>query len=168
MNLIPEDYVACLKSIKERIQQARFQAVRSVNREMIELYWHIGKEIAERKEKLGWGRAIVEKLSHDLIKSFPGMTGFSTRNLWEMKRFYQKYVDYPILQQLVAEIPWGHHLVILNKVKEMKACEYYLRATIEQNWSRNILLNQINSKAFERRMVNAIRDVLLRVLSLRA
>lgn len=148
--LTSRTYLEFLNSIKSKIHQARFQAAKAVNKELIALYWQIGEEISERQEKFGWGKAIVEKLGQDLMQAFPKVTGFSARNLWDMRRFYQEYAQYPNLRQVVAEIPWGHHLVILNKVKEIDAREYYLQAIMQCGWSRNILLHQINAKAFER------------------
>lgn len=142
-------YLEFLNSIKAKIQQARFRAVRAANKELVDLYWQIGTEIVERQEKMGWGKAVVERLSRDLCRELPGTTGFSTRNLWDMRRFYLEY-RHSNLRQVVAEIPWGQNLVILNGVKEVEAREYYLKATLEMGWSRNVLLNQIKAQAFER------------------
>lgn len=143
-------YFEFLKSIKEKIQKARLSATRSVNREATNLYWQIGREIADRKEKLGWGKSVVERLSKDLRKTFSGTRGFSVQNLWYMHQFYTEYKDHPILQQLAGEISWFSNVMIFSKVKEERAREYYLRATAEMGWSRNVLLNQIEARAYER------------------
>lgn len=144
------DYVEFLNVLKTRIKSARISAARVVNKELISLYWEIGKNIAEKQEQLGWGKAVVERLSHDLKKEFPGTAGFSTRNLWNMKHFYEEYQADPFLQQLVAEIPWGQNLLIMEKVSDPKARHYYIYSTAEMGWSRNILLNQIKANAYER------------------
>ena len=145
------DYAAWLGEVKSRIQSARISVARSVNRDLILLYWDIGRGIVEKQEELGWGESVVEQLSGDLMRAFPQMKGFSPRNLWNMKRFFSTYAIAAIwqqavaklpatglptsnrqqavaksgesevvekLQQLVAEVPWGHNLLILNKQSE--------------------------------------------------
>ena len=87
--------------------------------------------IVEKQEKEGWGKSVVEKLSQDLQKEYPGEGGFSSRNLWDMKRFYEQYASHEKLRQAVAEIPWGHNLLIMSKVKDLKAKEYYITLTKE-------------------------------------
>ena len=180
------EYVEFVKELKCRIQSARISAARAVNRDLILLYWDIGKGIVERQAAMGWGDSVVEALAKDLQKAFPGTSGFSARNLWDMRRFYSAYSDAQFLQQAVAElgqikrskklpqpvagigtvaaqpappeflrqavaeIPWGHHLQILNKVETPAARLYYLRAAAKLGWSRNVLLNQIKAKAYER------------------
>lgn len=184
------EYVEFVTELKQRIASARLHAARAVNQELILLYWDIGQAIVERQEHLGWGESVVEALSADLQKSFPGVSGFSARNLRSMKQFYAAYSDPAIwlqvvaklpketerrigeiwpqaaakmgkatsasatprefLRQVVAEIPWGHHLQILNKVEAPAARLYYLRAAAKLGWSRNVLLNQIKAKAYER------------------
>lgn len=143
-------YADMLRSIKTAVRDSRLRAQRAVNRELIDLYWAIGREIVQRQEAEGWGKSIVERLSSDLCHEFPGTNGFSARNLWDMRRLYEEYADAPELRQLVAEIPWGQNLLILNMVKDVTARTYYLHMTAEQGWSRNILLNQIKGQAYER------------------
>ena len=152
MNQLSEhnDYISFLESIRSQIQSGRIQAAKTVNRELISLYWKIGKEIVEKQEKLGWGKSVVEQLSKDIRKEFDGIRGYSARNLWDMKRFYEQYRDSPKLQQLVAEIPWGHNLLIINKIKQEDAREYYIEASKDCGWSRNVLLNQIKADAYSR------------------
>lgn len=147
-------YAEFLESIKRTIQQARTRAYYSANKELIGLYWKIGKEIAERQEREGWGKSIVERLSRDLRKEFPGVSGYSSQNLWYMRQFYIEYRDHVNLQQLVGEIPWGQNLLILSKVKDIEEKEFYLRMTMKAGWSRNVLLNQIKAKAYERQMMS--------------
>lgn len=106
-------YQSFLREIKAQVTQSWIDAARSVNRSLIGLYWSLGKLIVERQEVLGWGNSVVERLSADLKAEFPKMTGFSPRNLWHIKRFYETYADAPeFLRQLVAEIPWSHNILI--------------------------------------------------------
>jgi len=147
--IIEAGYPALLKEIKERITSARIKASLSINKELIQLYWDIGKMIILRQAKFKWGNNIVEDLAKDLKTEYPDNTGYSSRNLWEMRRFYQAYKDFPILQQLVAEIPWGQNIIIFSKVKDEKEREYYLKATAEMGWSRSVLVHQIKSEAYE-------------------
>jgi len=149
-HLLPSGYGDLLQTVKKRIQESRVLAYRAVNKELIQLYWSIGREIAERQAREGWGKSIVERLSHDLREEFPGTSGFSSQNLWYMRQFYSEYKDHPDLQQLVGEIPWGQNLLILSKVKDKQEREYYLRMTAEMGWSRNVLLNQIKTRAYLR------------------
>lgn len=111
--IVPTDYQAFLHAIKTRVQQAQLHAVLAVNKELILLYWHIGKEILARQTKEGWGTGVIERLSHDLHAAFPQMKGFSPRNLGYMKVFAATYPDETILQQVVAKLPWGHQIALL-------------------------------------------------------
>jgi predicted nuclease of restriction endonuclease-like (RecB) superfamily len=182
---LSRDYVEFITELKQRIVSARLHAARAVNRDLIKLYWDIGRGIVEKQEQLGWGKSIVESLAKDLQKAFPGMRGFSAANIWAMRRFSSEYgrpeflqqlveelapdgskpvpsqrlltnANQPgasaigFLQQLVEEVPWGHHLLLLEKVKPPKARLYYLRATSKLGWSRHVLLNQIKARAYER------------------
>ncbi len=149
-HLLPSGYGDLLQTVKKRIQESRVLAYRAVNKELIQLYWNIGREIAERQAREGWGKSIVERLSHDLRKEFAGTSGFSTPNLWFMRQMYLEYRDYPNLLQLVREIPWGQNITIMTKVKNVQEREYYLRMTAEMGWSRNVLLNQIKTRAYLR------------------
>lgn len=181
-NVIPFEYKQLLNEIKSRIKSSQVKAALAVNRSLILLYWSIGKLISEKQAEHSWGSQIIEQLSNDLKAEFPGVSGFSARNLWEARRFYLFYsneilrqlvaeLELPktirgdwttevfednenqeviILQQLVAEIPWGHHLLILNKVNDPEAALFYICQTIENNWSRSVLALQIEQKLFDR------------------
>ena len=182
------EYLQFIENLKTRVISARISAARAVNCDLILLYWDIGRGIVEKQQVLGWGESVVEMVSADLRQAFPRITGFSPRNLRDMKRLYLSYTDEAIwrqvvakltgtattgdtiirrqtvakrenvgaavstefLQQLVAEIPWGHNLLILNKLTDPAARLYYLRATARFGWSRNVLLNQIKAGAYER------------------
>lgn len=145
-----QHYLAFLDDIKSEIRKARVQVARAANRELIQLYWTLGKAIADKQEQLGWGKSVVEQLARDLKNNFEGRRGFSTQNLWYMRQFYTEYQDDVNLQQLVGEIPWGQNLTIMSKVKDRDARNYYLKATLEMGWSRNVLIHQIKSQAYER------------------
>lgn len=144
-----QDYVSFLQEIKGRILESRVKVSKSVNRTFIELYWFIGKMIVEKQQELGWGRSVVELLSKDLKFSFPEMTGFSPQNLWIVRKFYIEYQNSAFLQQLVVEIPWGHNVLIMQKIKEEDERRYYLECTEKFGWTRIVLLNQIKAKAYQ-------------------
>lgn len=148
-------YADLLRQIKAAVHASRQRAQRTVNRELIDLYWTIGSRILERQEQESWGRAVVEQLSRDLREEFPGVQGFSAPNLWFMRQMCQEYQGEPNLLQLVREIPWGQNISIMTKVKDPAARAYYLRMTAEQGWSRNVLLNQIKGQAYERHQLAA-------------
>ena len=162
-------YDAFVAELKTRIAAARVSVARHVNSELVNLYWDIGQSIVEKQSAEGWGESVVERLSLDLRLAFPQARGFSARNLWDMRRFYAAYsaahflrqlaaepshrrqgTSDQLLRQLVAEIPWGHHLLVLNKAEHPAARFYYLQATARFGWSRAVLLNQIKARAYER------------------
>ncbi len=147
VKILKSDYLPFLEEIKAKIKSSRIQAYRRVNKEIILLYWDIGKKIVERQEQFGWGKSVVEKLSTDLKKEFPGLSGYSARNLWEMRRLYIEYKDNENLQRLVAEIPWGQNMVIMSRVKSHKEREFYIQKTIEFGWTRDVLIHQIEAGA---------------------
>lgn len=144
------DYGPFLQALKERIQNARVRAMLSVNHELILLYWEIGREILDRQEVQGWGSKVVERLSRDLRQAFPEMKGLSPRNVKYMRLLAETYKDERFVQQLVAQIPWGHNIRILDKAKSQDEREFYIKGTINNGWSRNILSLQIESKLYER------------------
>jgi predicted nuclease of restriction endonuclease-like (RecB) superfamily len=112
-----KEYLNFLKEIKERIASAQYEALRAVNKELINLYWDIGKRIVEKQKQLGWGKSVVENLSVDLQKEFPGISGFSSQNLWSMHQFYFEYHNKPKLRPLVREISWTKNLKVMEKYK---------------------------------------------------
>jgi len=115
-----KDFKNFIKDIKQKIYSAKHKAILSANRLMIELYFDLGKEIVTRQEKYGWGKSIVEQMSKELKDEFGAKSGYSTKNLWYMRQFYLTYKDYPNLQQLVGEIPWGSNILIFSKCKDIK------------------------------------------------
>ncbi|MDO8365226.1 MAG: PDDEXK nuclease domain-containing protein [Saprospiraceae bacterium] len=148
-----KNYQLLLAEIKSTIQSERIKAARQLTRSLIGVYFEIGRQILESQKIHGWGKGIVEQLSKDLRSAFPSSEGFSARNLWDMRRFYETYCDFPNLRQLVAEIPWGHHLVIMSKSETQEQREYYIQASSAMGWSRDVLLNQMKAKAYERQLL---------------
>ncbi len=148
--LLPTDYPDFVATLKERIRTAQVRAVLSVNRELVLLYWQIGRDLLERQQSEGWGAKVVERLSRDLRSAFPHMKGFSRTNLLYMQALASAYPDEQFVQQAVGQIPWGHNLAILDKVKKAEAREWYLREAAAQGWSRNVLVHQIESRLHTR------------------
>jgi predicted nuclease of restriction endonuclease-like (RecB) superfamily len=174
------EYKKFFNEIKQQIKSSQAKAAMTVNSALIQLYWNIGKQIAEKQIEHSWGTKVIEQLSRDLKTEFPDNSGFSRRNLFDTKRFYLFYSnevwrqlvakletpfnpepltlsqetneDQPfiIVRQLVALIPWGHHLMILNKTNDPEEALFYIRQTIEHNWSRAILTLQMEQKLISR------------------
>ncbi|HOY64392.1 MAG TPA: PDDEXK nuclease domain-containing protein [bacterium] len=184
---LPVGYQELLADLKQRIHTAQIKAALSANRELILLYWDIGKTIVERQKIEGWGKSVVEHLSADLKKEFPDMDGFSARNIWRTRAFYLAWTeDIQILQpsagelkqskltqpasefrktklsqpvmeldnakltQLVSEIPWGHNIILFQRIKFPAERLWYVRQTLEHGWSRAVLEHQIESGLYER------------------
>jgi predicted nuclease of restriction endonuclease-like (RecB) superfamily len=147
---LTKDYADFLQSLKSRIATAQTKAALAVNRELVLLYWNIGREILERQKKQGWGAKVVDQLSKDLRSAFPEMKGFSRANLLYMRRFAETYQDEKFVQQAAGQIPWFPNCKILDKVNSHNEREFYIRKTIENGWSRDVLVWQIESRLFER------------------
>ena len=113
-SILPSDYYVLLGEIKERIRAAQYKALRAVNKELIAMYWDIGRSILSRQQKGSWGKSVVEHLAKDLQTEFPGIQGFSVRNIWNMRNFYVSYHRKTKLQPLVAEIGWSHNVIIMT------------------------------------------------------
>jgi predicted nuclease of restriction endonuclease-like (RecB) superfamily len=139
-----------LNDLKDRIRAAQIRAALAVNRELVLLYWSLGRDILARRKERGWGSKVIDRLAADLHREFPEMTGFSPRNLKYMRAFAEAWPDESIVQQLVAQIPWGHNVRILDYVKDTPEREWYVRATIQNGWSRNVLVHQIESGLYHR------------------
>ena len=150
-NLLPSDYPEFLRNLKAKIQARQTRAILAVNRELIALYWEIGQQIVERQETAGWGDAVITQLERDLKREMPDLEGFSRRNLYRMRSLYLAYREQgETVPQLVAQVPWGHNIVLLEKVKDLSERTWYLQQTLEQGWSRAILIHQIESKLYVR------------------
>ena len=130
-----DEYGKFLGKLKERIIAARQRAYQTVNRQLVELYLHIGKSIYEKIEISKWGESIVEKLSNDLQKEFPDMKGFSVQNLWRMKQLYETYKDNKKLSTLLRELPWSHNVLILHQTESIEEKEFYFKTCINEKCS---------------------------------
>ena len=148
------DYNVFLKEIKQQIKTAQYAALKSVNTQMIQLYWDIGKKIVTSQKHHGWGKSIVEYLAKDLQAEFPGIAGYSADNLWRMRKFFLNYKDNLKLAPLVQEIAWAHNIVILEKCKDVLAREFYVRMTKKFGWTKNVLIHQINNQSYEKTLMN--------------
>jgi predicted nuclease of restriction endonuclease-like (RecB) superfamily len=146
-------YTALLSDVKARIRAAQYEALRAVNKELVGLYWDIGRLIVERQKDEGWGEGVVEQLSADIQAEYRGTTGFSASNLWRMKGFFEAYSGQPKLAPLVREIGWSHNLVILERCEESLEREFYLRATRKFGWSKNVLAHQIDNQSYEKSLL---------------
>ena len=170
---IPDDYAEVFESLRQRVRQSQTKAMLSVNRELIQLYWDIGRQIAQRQQNAGWGRSVVDRLSRDLRSAFPEVSGFSASNLWRMRAFclaYQKLAQ-PVRElagqpseaelaqavrvsdpppDAVLGIPWGHNVVLFEKVKDSLERLWYASKAIEHGWSRAVLTVQIESGLYQR------------------
>lgn len=143
-------YKSILENVKNEILKSQYKAMQVVNKELIFMYWHIGNIILENNE---WGNKFIDNLSIDLKLEFPNSTGFSVRNLKYMKKFAEEYSDFEFVQQVVAQIPWGHNIVLLDKIKDIEERKWYIGETIKNGWSRNMLKMQIDGKIYERQVI---------------
>jgi len=146
-------YRALLGEVKERIRSAQYEALKTVNKELVGLYWDIGRMIVDRQDVEGWGKAVVEQLAADLRTEFPGVGGFSASNLWRMKAFFEAYTGLEKLAPLVREIGWSHNLAILERCKDPLEREFYLRMTRKFGWSKNVLIHQIDNQSYEKSLL---------------
>ncbi len=144
------EYLELIQSIKDEIQHAQYQATLSVNKELIMLYYNIGKLINEHKS---WGNKFIDNLAADLRIAFPSAKGYSVRNLKYMAKFAATYPDAEFVQQAVAQIPWGHTVVLLDKFTDDTVRNWYISKVMENGWSRNVLIHQIESGLYERQAI---------------
>lgn len=149
-------YGNLLGEVKQRIQSAQYEALRAVNKGLISLYWDIGRMIVERQRDEKWGRAVVEQLAHDLQAAFPGIRGFSARNIWYMREFYSTYIGNEKLQPLVAEIGWSHNLIIFQKCRDDLQREFYIRMTRKYGWTKTLLAHHIENRTYEKILLNQV------------
>lgn len=155
--MVDSGYKSVVYKIKAEIESARMSAVISVNQNLLILYWKIGRVILEQQEANGWGSKIIERLSADLRRDFPGMKGISVRNLKYMRAFAEAYpmflssgADSAIVQVSLAQLTWYHHITLLDKVKNIVERNFYIQKAIENSWSRNVLVHQLESGLFYR------------------
>ena len=157
---LPIGYAEMLGEIKLRIQQERLRVVLAANAAMVMLYWDIGRMILDRQQRAGWGAKVIDRLAADLRNAFPDMKGFSPRNLRYMRAFAAAWPERPIVQEALAQIPWYHHIALLEKLDDPIARRWYARQAMEHGWSHNIMVLQIDGRARERqgKAISNFRD----------
>ena len=144
------NYIEFLESLKQRVLASRYKATRSVNRELILLYHHIGAEIIVNQQTNGWGAKVIQTLSKDLSIAFPEMKGFSLANLHNMRRFAESYPNAEFLQQAAGELPWYHHVVLMERVKDPNERSFYIENAAQYGWSRSVMIHQIELNLYQR------------------
>ena len=144
-------YFDVMASIKQQIKEAQYRATLGANREMLLLYWNIGNTI---NEKAVWGNKFIENLSKDIKIEFPTETGYSVRNLKYMAKFAHLFPDFEFVQVALAQITWYHHITLMDKVKDMQPYLWYAEKTIENGWTRNVLVHQIETNLYQRQVIN--------------
>lgn len=147
-------YVLWVNELKVKIQSAQLKAIVSVNKELLQLYWEIGKSISQKIHQSKWGSAVVEELAKDLKSEFPDQKGFSRSNLFSMKKWYEFYsgstYEPEKIQQLVGQIPWGHNVMIISRSSLLEEALFYGSKTIENNWSRSMLIHHMETDLYTR------------------
>lgn len=148
------EYKEFIEEIKRRVRASQYAALKAVNKELISLYWDIGRRIVELQNKSGWGKAIVETMAKDLQREFPGIQGFSAQNLWRMKQFFQVYSGNIKLSPLVREIGWTHNIIILTSCKNDVEREFYINMAKKFGWTKDVLIHQIENQSYEKTLLN--------------
>jgi predicted nuclease of restriction endonuclease-like (RecB) superfamily len=148
-NLKVGNYAQLFEQIKNDIQQSQLRAALAVNKELILLYWRIGKELTERTDRERWGSKIIDTLANDLSRSFPNLSGFSARNMVYMRKFAETYPDLNYAAA-AAQIPWGHNMVIMDKIENNEQRLFYVQKCLENGWSRSVLTMWIESDLYGR------------------
>ena len=170
VSILNGEYDVFLKDLKGRIATAQIRAAVAVNRELVMLYWQIGRAISEKQAQRAWGEKALDRLAADLQQAFPGVEGFSVRNLFRMRAFYQAYSDESqFVTQAVSQIPWGHNIIIFQKTKETQTRLWYAQNALEYGWSRAVLTHQIETNLYERQgkaITNFARTLLRHSLTL--
>jgi predicted nuclease of restriction endonuclease-like (RecB) superfamily len=150
----PPAYQELIAEMTARVHLGQLAAFRAVNKELIDMYWDLGKMIVERQEQNGWGKSVVELLSKDLRKQFPRMGGLSAGNLWRMRAFYLAYIDSEILAPLVREIGWTHNLMIFEKCKDPNERLFYIHQTKNYGWTKDVLIHQIENQSYQKTVIS--------------
>jgi predicted nuclease of restriction endonuclease-like (RecB) superfamily len=150
-DLVPDDYAATLENLKRQVHDARYQAQRRVNTELLMLWWRIGRTILDRQQEQGWGARVLDRLASDLRAEFPSMKGFSRRNLTYMQTFARAWPDADAIgQQPVAQLPWGHVTLILDKLDDQELRDWYAAKAAHHGWTRAVLTHQLATRLHER------------------
>jgi predicted nuclease of restriction endonuclease-like (RecB) superfamily len=149
-----QEFINFVKTIKDRILSSQYEILKKVNRELIDLYWSIGKDIVSKQKEHGWGKSVVKNLSQELQKEFVGMRGFSVQNLWNMRMFHLEYMNNEKLQTLSREIGWSHNVAIFQKCKDNLEREFYILSTKKFGWTYRVLKHQIDNHSYEKYLLN--------------
>ena len=144
------EYISIVEKIKSEITSAQYRAAVHVNADMLLLYYDIGCVINKHKT---WGNKFIDNLASDIRMAFPESKGYSVRNLKYMAKFAETYPNREFVQQVVAQIPWGHNVVLLDKVSDTNEREWYIKKSVENGWSRNVLVHQIESGLYQRQVL---------------
>lgn len=151
--MLDTDYSELVNALKQKILSAQQRSILVVNKELVILYWEIGKAILDKQHQRGWGAKIIDNLSRDLSQSFPALKGFSPRNLKYMRKFAEEYPDFEFVQQVAAQIPWFHNCILIDRIKDNDERNWYILKTIQNGWSRNVLVHQIESELYQRQFL---------------
>ena len=146
-------YKPFLKEILVKIQKARYEMLKTVSRETVNLYWNIGKDVSQKVEQEKWGKSVVEQLAKDLQIEFPGVRGFSASNIWRMKNLHEVYAGNEKLAPLVREIGWTQNCIIIEKCKDDLEKEFYLKQTKIKGWSKLDLIDKIKRKYYQNNLL---------------
>lgn len=145
-----QGYEEFIQKITAQIKNQRLQVVRQANTAMIYMYWQIGREVLKKQSEEGWGAKVIDRMSQDLRNAFPEMNGFSARNIKYMKKFAGIWSDEIIVQQVVAQLPWGTNIVLMDKLSDQSERIWYAQKALEHGWSRNVLALQIEGQLYSR------------------
>lgn len=161
-NIEKTEFIKIINNIKKDVINTRNKIMYSANRELINMYFRMGKNISENSK---YGSNFVTILSKELKLDFPNSTGFSERNLWRMKNFYEQYKVFSILPPAVAELPWTHNYILLEKVKDRDKRLWYAGECLKNGWSKNVLVHQIELKLYERKNYLIYLLILIKILN---
>jgi len=153
-NITTQEQMQFINDIKELVYRHQYEAMKQVNEHLIALYWEIGEEVTKRQDEQGWGKSIVEVLAQELQREFPNNRGLSARNIWTMRNFYLEFSKNEKLRPLVAEISWTKITKIMEKCKDDFEREFYIRMTKKYGWTKDVLINHIENKSYEKYMLN--------------
>lgn len=163
MSKLPNNTLASFNTLLQQIQQARQKAFAQVNTALIDLYWQVGKTISDKVQNEAWGKGVVQELAHYIRQHAPDIKGFSDKNLWRMKQFYETYQEDQKLSTLCREVPWTHNTIIFSRCKSAEERAYYLSHTLADTLSKRELERQIDTAQYERSMISSKLSPLARV-----
>lgn len=149
-----QGYEPLVDELKQLIHKKQYHVLKAINAETINLYWEIGEEIYKQQQDNGWGKSIVQVLSQELQKEFPGAMGYSAANLWRMRNFYLTYGDSKKLAPLVREVSWSNNIIIMEKCKDVLEREFYIHMVKRYGWTKRILINFIEAQTYEKYLTN--------------